>query len=386
MTPKTKIFLVTKDQQAVRHIADVAQNGSPIQVDRVFDSIDAAQDYLQTSQVTAGIVDIDPSPQEMLVDLEAMIQACPQVCTIVISEQITQDLILSAMQAGARHFLQKGSIHEKLASVMGRFLTHPGTTRKAGSVLTVFSASGGCGATTVALNLANELRITAAKPVLVIDLDRCYGAAAAYLDIKSEYGIDDVLTYEGKIDKQLIQSSSCTYKEDFHVLLSSGGSANTVRRAAGDIKPDSLRMVLQACRQAYGFTVIDAPRMDEQTVKVLSELSDFTIVVFQLTLKDLKFARSIISMFRDLGLAQDKLIPLANRYTKSRFGKSGSLISIDDSRRALGAGNVVAISSDWPSAEKSLNAGKPLAEAAPRSVMRKDFQKLVDQIQLHSED
>jgi Flp pilus assembly CpaE family ATPase len=114
-------------------------------------------------------------------------------------------------------------------------------------------------------------------------------------------------------------------------------------------------------------------------------LSDFTIVVFQLTLKDLKFAHSIISMFKDLGLSEDKIIPLANRYTKSRFGKSGSLISIDDSIRVLGASNVVTICSDWSNAEKSLNVAKPLAEAAPRSPMRKDFQKLADGIQSHSE-
>jgi pilus assembly protein CpaE len=383
MTPKTKIFLVTKDPDTVHQIDAVARNGSPIEIDQVLPDASRIGKYLENSGVCAGIVDIDPDPQAVLEDLEEMIRDNPHLCTIVISENMSQDLILSAMLAGARHFLQKGSIHEQLSGVMGRLLTHSGLKRKAGSVITVFSASGGCGATTVALNLANEMRIKTSKGVLVIDLDRCYGAASAFLDIKSEYGIDDVLTYEGKIDKHLIQSSSCVYKEDFHVLLSSADRHKKTQPAWGS---QGLSDVLGACRQAYGFTVIDAPRMDEQTVKVLSELSDFTIVVFQLTLKDLKFARSIISMFKDLGLSPDKIIPLANRYTKARFGKSGSLISIDDSRRVLGADNVVTICSDWSNAEKSLNVAKPLADAAPRSPMRKDFQKLVDQIQSQSEE
>jgi pilus assembly protein CpaE len=381
MTPKTKIFLVSKDKKTIQHVDAVANNGSPIKLDRVLPDISGIEQFLEGSEITAGIVDIDPNPAEVLSELEAMINANPQLCTVVVSDNISQDLILSAMQAGARHFLQKGTVHKELSGVMARLMTHSGTRRKAGQVLTVFSASGGCGATTVALNVANELRLKASKPVLVIDLDRCYGAASAYLDIKSEYGIDDVLTYDGKIDKHLIQSSSSSYKEDFHVLLSSAGRPKKAQKGWGS---QGLSDVLKACRQAYGYTVIDAPRMDEQTVKTLTELSDFTIVVFQLTFKDLKFARSIISMFKDLGLSEDKIIPLANRYTKSRFGKSGSLISIDDSRRVLGASNVVTICSDWSNAEKSLNDAKPLAESAPRSPMRKDFQKLVDQIQ-HSE-
>ena len=383
MTPKTKIFLITKDQDTLRQIDAVARNGSPIEIDQVLSDTSRIDTYLETSGVCAGIVDIDPDPQAILDDLEEMVRDNPHLCTVVISENMNQDLILSAMQAGARHFLQKGSIHDQLSGVMGRLLTHTGVRRRTGSVITVFSASGGCGATTVALNLANEMRLKTSKGVLVIDLDRCYGAASAFLDIKSEYGIDDVLTYEGTIDKHLVQSSSCSYKDDFHVLLSAAG---TSRKSVQNIDPVALREVIGACRMAYGYTVVDAPRMDEQTVKVLSELSDFTIVVFQLTLKDLKFARSIISMFKDLGLSQDKIIPLANRYTKSRFGKSGSLISINDSTRVLGTDKVVTVCSDWQNAEKSLNVGKPLADAAPRSAIRKDLLRLVDQIQSHSEE
>ncbi|HOK95445.1 MAG TPA: AAA family ATPase [Anaerohalosphaeraceae bacterium] len=373
MTPKTKIFLVTKDPKTVSHIETVARNGSPIEIDKVFPEISHVPAYLDEGEPAAGIVDIDPAPQETLSELEELIRNYPKMCTVVISEQITQELILSAMQAGARHFLQKGSIHSELSGVMARLLTHTGAKRKTGSIMTVFSASGGCGATTIALNLAMEMHVSTSKPVLVIDLDRCYGAAAAYLDVKSEYGIDDVLTYEGRIDKHLIQSSSCCYKENFHVLLKGSGAS---RKTGIDIKPESLRMVLQACREAYAYTVIDAPRMDEQTVRELSEQSDFTIVVFQLTLKDLAFARSIISMFRTLGLPDEKIIPLANR-----FAKRGPLLRIDDGKRALGTDTMYLVRSDWRNAMRCLNKGQTLAEGAPRSAIRKDLRKLAAVIQ-----
>ena len=43
-----------------------------------------------------------------------------------------------------------------------------------GNVITVLQASGGCGATTVAINLANELRLKTSEPVLTIDLDSSF--------------------------------------------------------------------------------------------------------------------------------------------------------------------------------------------------------------------
>ncbi|MHC4552378.1 MAG: AAA family ATPase [Planctomycetota bacterium] len=373
MVTKTKIFLVTKDQKTIHRISGVANNGSPIQIDQILDDATAVENYLRTSEVTAGIVDIDPDAEGTLERLEQLHQNFPQICTVVISEDITQERILSAMQAGARHFLQKGSIQKELSGVMGRLLKNAPSPQRDGSILTVFSASGGCGATTVALNLAMEMRTSAEKPVLMIDLDHFYGAAASYLDIQSDYGIEDVLTHDGKIDPNLIRSSSCSYMDDFHVLLSPAGTKHGPRQ---HVKYENLKQVVDACRQSYDYTVIDAPRLDEHTVKELSELSDFTIVVFQLTLKDLKFARSIISTFKMMGVSDQKIIPLANRFQKHR-----TLINVEDSRKVLGIKNMYHIRSDWRNAVNCLNKGKTLAEVAPRSGIRKDFQKLVSEIQ-----
>lgn len=373
MTPKTKIFLITKDKKTVQLVNAVACNGSSIAFGSTLEDLSKLPDCLDNTDIYAGIVDIDPDPQGILGELEALIRRYPRICAVVVSEQMTQELILSAMQAGARHFLQKGSIHTDLSGVMGRLLTHTGAKHKNGSVVTVFSAGGGCGATTVALNLAMELRITASKPVLVIDLDRCYGAAADYLAISSEFGIDDVLRHEGLIDTDLIRSTSSPYKDDFHVLFSPGPAA---RRLVGQMDPKKLRRVLKTCRQAYAYTVIDAPRMDEQTVRLLSEESDFTIVVFQLTLKDLKFARSIITMCKTLGLSDDKIIPLANR-----FKRRGPLMQIVETKKALGTRTMHTVRSDWNKAMHCVNRGKTLAEAAPRSALRKDLRKLATYLQ-----
>jgi pilus assembly protein CpaE len=378
MIPKTKTFLVTKDTQTIQAVQKVANNGSAIAIDQVLPDMSHACEYLEQYPVTTGIIDIDPDPQGILNELGYLIQRRPEVCTVVVSTEINQELILSAMQIGARHFLQKGSVQNDLSGVMGRLLLHTGQKRVAGSVVTVFSASGGCGATTVALNLAMEMRLHSSKPVLMVDLDRICGAVSTYLDVNSKYGIDDVLNYAGKIDGNLLESSSAFYMDNFDVLLSFSEMKN---RDHDGVRSENLKTMIQACRDTYAYTIIDAPRMDEQTIRELSELSDFTIVVFQLTVKDIKFARAFISKVKTMGVPEKKIVPLVNRYEKR-----GHLIHIDDWKRAIGTDTLFKIRSDWKTAISCQNKGKTLAEIAPRSAIRKDYQQLAMKFQdVHAE-
>ena len=94
MSPKTKTFLVTKDTQTIQAVQTVANNGSPINVDQVLPDILHTYEYLEGHPVTTGIVDIDPDPQGILNELSYLIQRCPELCTVVISREINQELIL----------------------------------------------------------------------------------------------------------------------------------------------------------------------------------------------------------------------------------------------------------------------------------------------------
>jgi pilus assembly protein CpaE len=373
MTAKTEIFLFTNDGDTVGRVRRISENGSPVRLGGVFSDPLELNAFLEHSDIQAGVFDIDPDPQTRLREMESILQAHPKLCSVVVSETISQDLILSAMQSGARHFIQKNAIGSELPQAVSRLLQHTLAKRPAGRIVTIFSAAGGCGATTVAMNTAMELRLRLGKPVMMIDLDRFYGSAAAYLDIESKYGIADLLSHKGNIDRHLVQSTSTAYMEDFHVLLS---PADTAGRHASALPLQNLPAVLEACRQMYAVTVIDAPRLDDEAVKQLSELSDYTVVVFQLTIKDLRCARSIITSFRQRGHL-DKIIPLANR-----FQKRSRLVSVESGRQAIGADHIHLMRSDWRTAMTCLNRGKTLAEAAPRSGMRKDLLKLIDHVNL----
>ena len=367
------ILLVTEDAAAVAKIKSALEGSDMLNLVGVCKETSELRSHLSSKKIQAVIVDIDQDPSRILYELANMLTAHPKIYIVVICSHFTKKLALQAMQAGVRHYLEKDTIASELTQELQQLIQ--GTAKKGAgdsAVISVFSAGGGCGATTIAVNLANELNLMSSKPVLVIDMDSCYGTVSAYLGIKSEYGIADVLGRKGLIDVHLIQSSAYAYKDDFHVLPS---PASIKSSKTGSLQFDNLPRVLEACREVYRYTVVDAPRMSETDLATLAGLSDIALVVFQLTVKDVNFARSMVLSLTNSGIAGEKIISVANRVKKR-----GPLVRLEDGKKAVGVKSLHAIRSDWYKAMKSVNSAQPLAQVVQKSGLRSDFKKLTAKV------
>jgi len=115
--------------------------------------------------------------------------------------------------------------------------------------------------------------------------------------------------------------------------------------------------------------------MQENDVVRLAGLSDVVLVVLQLTVKDVNFARSMVKSLTASGISGDKIIAIANRYKKR-----GPLVRLEDGRKAVGVKSCQVIRSDWRRAMKSVNHAQPLAQVVQKSGLRNDFQKLAAKI------
>jgi Flp pilus assembly CpaE family ATPase len=58
------------------------------------------------------------------------------------------------------------------------------------------------------------------------------------------------------------------------------------------------------------------------------------------------------------------------------------MITLGECREALGDGNLEVIRNDFKSAVRSINFGKPLAETAPISGLRRDLRNLAEKLLL----
>ncbi|MAE68054.1 MAG: hypothetical protein CMJ18_27710 [Phycisphaeraceae bacterium] len=315
------------------------------------------------------VVDVDPDPARILDEMRVLADRFVQVRFVVLAARRSQDLICEAMQAGARHVQARKTMTSELVSVLDRL--HPGAGRDGGacgSLYAVLSAAGGCGATTIAVNVADELAAHAGGPVLLVDLDTKFGAVAGYFGRDGEYGVADVIHRDGPIDPQLIRSTALRQSEGLDLLINPASAAFGAGIA---FRHDRVGELAAACRAAYRCTVVDAPDLPVDAAADLAASSDATLLVMQPTVKDIRNARAMMSAPTDRGLRQDRVIVVANRYARRRHG-----VLLNEARRALGGIDPRKITNDYRAAMAGIDYGRPLAQAAPRCGLRRDVRDL----------
>jgi pilus assembly protein CpaE len=320
-----------------------------------------------------AIIDIDGHPQQILYDLSKTIPINPSVVFVVVSKEFSERLVLQAMQAGARHFLRKGTVEVDLTEALNHLLLDdPHRSTHMGTIITVFSCSGGCGATTVAVNLAAELREPANRTSLLVDLDPHYGSVAHYLNITGRYGVAHILAREGAIDRHLIESSIVPAGDRMHVLLSPAAASAD---ATTPMNYANLLKTLDACRETHDYIVVDAPRLPPQAVAEVATATSVAVIVLRLTVRDVAFARRLIPLLSDSGMAPGRILALANQ-----AARRGPMLHPRDVQKVLGAIPLLVVRSDVKRAIKSINQGLPLARTARRSGLRRDLHRVAVQV------
>ena len=366
------VLLVAKDPETVRAVTSALGSGKRPTLAKVCGDLPELTAQLEQSPAGIVVVDIDPAPRRALVELGPIVGRFSDTRFVVLSRELQSDLLLEAMQIGARHFLVKASIGADLTDVLRRLMP-TGRTRTGGhgSLITVFSAGGGCGVTTLAINLANELGLEVSSPALVVDMDCAYGAVGSCLGLSGQYGLTDVLDHHGQIDEELVISTALVYSPSLHVLLS---PASVNYSDPAPLHYDRLESALEAFRSAYYHTVIDAARVGMDVAAGLASASDATLLVFQLNVKELTTTRALLEALTRRGVPAESIMPVANRYRRR-----GRTIEMAEAQNALGR-PITPICSDFFTALRSINYGQPLAQTAPRSPLRRELQGLASRL------
>ena len=363
-----RMVLMTGDSVTAKTVTEAIHSVNHSTVLETCSTLPQLVVHLESALPAVALVDLDPEPGRTLRDLDPLIVRFSSTRFVVLAGSAGNELVMEAMQVGARHLLLKKAIASDLPVALKRFMaTRSPASAQWGSVYTVLSAGGGCGATTVALNVAQELQLHSSRPVLLVDLDSSYGALAAYLGLEGQYGIADILARKAAIDEELVRTTAQSFSDQLHVLLSPA----TSRPLLGTpLQYDSLDSLLRACSRAYAYTMVDAPRVPLEAAATLAQMSSMTFIVMQLSVKDIRVARSMLKSLSEHGVAPRSISLVVSRYHRR------SVISLAQAKEALGRDSMELISSDYRHATESMTYGQPLAEVAPRSPLRKELRDL----------
>jgi Flp pilus assembly CpaE family ATPase len=93
--------------------------------------------------------------------------------------------------------------------------------------------------------------------------------------------------------------------------------------------------------------------------------------VLEYNVEDLRVARVLTKGLLDRGITPDRILALVNRYERR-----GAMIGWSEVVEVLSRVRVERLPNDDRPAAKAINYGKPLAQVAPRSRLRREIQRL----------
>ena len=239
---------------------------------------------------------------------------------------------------------------------------------KRGAVLAVYSAKGGVGVSTIALNIAFQLASTRHETrVALADLVVGLGDIRMLLNLKSSYDINDLVARQERVDAEVLLSL-LTQRLGVWVLPSSD-KADTV-----DLDSVSTTSIIAQLRAHFGITVLDCEHhLNDHTIAAL-DAADRIILVTQLTIPVLRAAQRTLQLFNRLGYPDEKVITVVNRL------HSADTVSMEEATTVLQRPIELTLINDFAACSKAVTRGGPLVETARNSALASDYARLASHI------
>ena len=278
----------------------------------------------------------------------------PQVAVILLCATQTPEFLINAMRAGVREVLPSPASSEALQAAVNRIATKlgAGAARTQGKIFAFLSCKGGSGATFLATNLACQLAQT--KSVLLIDLNLQFGDALSFVhDGKPALTLADVARDIRRMDASFLAASTVRIMPNFSLLAAPEDPAQAM-----EIKPEHIEAILNLAVTRYDFILLDMPRnLDTLAIRALDRANRI-FPVMQAGLPSIRNAARLLSVFRSLNYAPEKIEVIVNRHERSGD------IGLDDIRRTLGDISLHAVPNSYKEVTASVNQGSPLMELA----------------------
>jgi pilus assembly protein CpaE len=295
----------------------------------------------------------------------------PALSVILLRPRVESSVLAEALRSGLREVVEERDLTGLAAAVRRSHVLYRALTAdrsgpledNKGKLITVFSAKGGVGKTTVSTNLAVALAAEGHR-VCIVDLDLAFGDVAITMQLSPEHTIVDALDIEGDIGLEDLRPLLTSYSENLWALA--GPSTPS---------PDETRVkaivgkILTALKQGFDYTVVDTPpAFDEHVLQAFDE-SDLVLLVLTPDITALKNLKITSQMLGLLNYSEEKSRVILNR-ADSKVG-----VSEMDVSETLKAKIFASIPSS-AQVPASTNKGEPIVVSSPRHPVSLAFSAL----------
>src|SRR5579863_5048246 len=301
-------------------------------------------------------LDVVSDREQAIVLIEEMVKLGPQIQVIALLSGNDPDLVLQCLRAGAADFLIQPFSAEQIEGALSKLARLQSSGDNAGKepakIFVVMPAKGACGATTVACNLAFQIKRLGLKRVLLADFDPLTGNISFLLKIKSIYSFLDAIQRAHELDMDL-WNAMVTEVNGIDVLL----APELLLEGAQDLRDPS--PILEYARHIYDVIIIDTNGVYGDWNLTAARMASELLLVTTNELPALQAAQRALSYLDTNRIGRWKVRLVVNRYHRD-VGLSREVIGT-----ALHTEVFDSLPSDYEAVQTSLMEGKPVPTSTP---------------------
>jgi len=338
-----------------------------------------------------AVIDCTDTEAESQALIHQWSQQHPHRWCVALHQRMDADIILGAVRAGAKEFVHYPFDSASLNRIVERIVEQYTPTEtlakadvpkalgglassKPGSLIGVFSPKGGGGGTTVAVNVAHQLRMQSGLPVAVIDLNPQYEGFGHAFNQSFKHALGDVARTlnanpEG-LDADVLKKLIHEHPSGLHLLA--------VCKSVHDDNPllsdGLLTQTLKELQRLYAYVVVDCPsQWVEDTHQRLFTMANHMLVVSMMDLPSLSRTQQYFS------LVEEYLDPQKIRLVLNRYNLSAAFsINNQQLEEAFGLPAYGRLSNDWTVCVEAASLGQLLSDTKPNAPLVKDIQQLAE--------
>ncbi len=287
---------------------------------------------------------------------------------LVIGPATDSKFVLRVMRMGASEYLDAADMETELSAALDRLRQELAMTGKIAPLLTLMGVCGGCGASTLAVNLAVAIAKKHGQCGL-LDLKLKSGDLAPLLDLKPNHTLADLGSEYDRLDPNLVEGAICRHASGIGLLAAPQSIAD-----ASYVSSEALGRLLPIVRRMFPFVVTDVDNQFNEYLMGTLQDSALVMLVLRLEFAALRATRRVVEFLRDLGVSAERIRLVVNR--------SGQPSEVLASKAELAMDQKIwqHIPDDPRSVIRANNQGLPLITDAPSAKVTRSIIEWADKI------
>lgn len=336
-------------------------------------SLETAAEHAGRVRRDVIVLTLSPDPIRALEVLRG-IRNITDALVVAVGPANDPKFILRVLREGAQEYVDDSELDGQLQASLVRAKVKRTEKADGGCVIGVLGGSGGCGTSTVAVNLAAALA-RGNQQTVVIDLRLAAGDQSILLDLRPIHTLVDLCRNLDRMDEGLFQRSLACHECGVRLLAAPISLTDTKH-----VSSQGVRQIVGLARTLFPFVVIDLDRAfgDESLAAIVQ--SDIILVVFRLDMTSLRNAQRALNQLEEMGIPAERVRVIANRYGQRRE------LPYRKAEQALGVNLFHFVPDDVANVNIANIRGNPVVLERPRSRVSKSLIRLASSLTVAHND